>query len=116
MAASSTRPRGLSQYAVDKGRVTHSPSRLTRKEVLLLEILRQHSGQCLSRDYLLRTVWGYREGVKTRTVDVHIQRLRRKLGPEGLRHIKTIFRAGYVWFGSAGSRDTSDLFAPGAVA
>jgi len=116
MASSSVLPPGLSHHVVDQARITDWPPGLTRKEALLLEVLRKHSGQCLSRDYLLRTVWGYREGVKTRTVDVHIQRLRRKLGPDGLRRIQTIFRGGYAWFGSGGSRDIPDFFAPAAVA
>jgi DNA-binding response OmpR family regulator len=72
-------------------------SKLTQKEAKLLAILQENPGICLSRNYLLKTVWGYREGVRTRTVDVHIQRLRRKLGADGERCIKTIFRSGYIW-------------------
>jgi DNA-binding response OmpR family regulator len=60
-------------------------------------ILRQNAGRCLSRNYLLETIWGYRGGTRTRTLDVHIQRLRRKLGPEGASHILTVFRNGYSW-------------------
>ena len=60
---------------------------LTRKERDLLAFLRQNAGRCLSRDVLLRQVWGYREGVKSRTLDVHVQRLRKKLGPEEGSHI-----------------------------
>jgi DNA-binding response OmpR family regulator len=75
-------------------------ARLTRKEARLLQTLKENPGTCLSRDYLLQTVWGYRQGVRTRTVDVHIQRLRRKLGAEGERNIKTIFRSGYIWYGA----------------
>ncbi len=71
--------------------------RLTRKESELLDVLRRNQGRCLSRDYLLSVVWGYQPGVRSRTVDVHIQRLRRKLGAiEGSR-ILTLFRSGYVW-------------------
>jgi DNA-binding response OmpR family regulator len=75
-----------------------SDLQLTKKETRLLEVLTSNPGVCLSRGYLLRTVWGYKEGVRTRTVDVHIQRLRKKLGPQGEEHIKTIFRSGYVWY------------------
>ena len=70
---------------------------LTQKERQLLETLRANPGVCLSRDYLLRHVWGYSQGVRTRTVDVHVQRLRKKLGPELGRRIKTIFKGGYLW-------------------
>jgi DNA-binding response OmpR family regulator len=72
-------------------------ARLTRKEKQLLEMLVQNAGRSVSRETLLTTVWGYGEGVKSRTVDVHIQRLRRKLPPETANSIKTIVRAGYCW-------------------
>jgi DNA-binding response OmpR family regulator len=45
---------------------------------------------------LLQRIWAYKAGTRTRTLDVHIQRLRRKLGPAGAR-ILTIVRAGYMW-------------------
>ena len=53
--------------------------RLTAKEFLLLEYLMQHRGRVLSRDVLLTDVWGYRYTGGTRTVDVHVRRLREKL-------------------------------------
>jgi len=71
--------------------------RLTRMEATLLHWLRQYPRQCLSREFLLQTVWGYQPGVRSRTLDVHIRRLRRKLGPIGAC-IKTIFRDGYCWY------------------
>ena len=43
-------------------------------------MLTQNPGRCVSRETLLRTIWQYSEGTRTRTVDVHVQRLRRKLG------------------------------------
>ena len=52
---------------------------LTAKEFLLLEYLMQHRGRVLSRDLLLENVWGYRYTGGTRTVDVHVRRLREKL-------------------------------------
>ena len=52
---------------------------LTAKEFLLLEYLMQHRGRVLSRDVLLTDVWGYRYTGGTRTVDVHVRRLREKL-------------------------------------
>src|SRR5437773_1045541 len=51
---------------------------LTAKEFLLLEYLLQHRGRVLSRDVLLTDVWGYRYTGGTRTVDVHVRRLREK--------------------------------------
>lgn len=71
--------------------------RLTRKERELLSLLMQNPGRCISREILLRTVWKYSEGARTRTVDVHVQRLRRKLG-RNASAIKTIVRLGYCWF------------------
>jgi DNA-binding response OmpR family regulator len=53
--------------------------RLTAKEFMLLEYLLQHRGRVLSRDVLLTDVWGYRYTGGTRTVDVHVRRLREKL-------------------------------------
>jgi len=52
---------------------------LTAKEFLLLAYLMQHRGRVLSRDVLLEEVWGYRYTGGTRTVDVHVRRLREKL-------------------------------------
>ena len=52
---------------------------LTAKEFLLLRYLLQHRGRVLSRDVLLTDVWGYRYTGGTRTVDVHVRRLREKL-------------------------------------
>jgi len=52
---------------------------LTAKEFLLLEYFLQHRGRVLSRDVLLTDVWGYRYTGGTRTVDVHVRRLREKL-------------------------------------
>ena len=54
---------------------------LTAKEFLLLEYLLKHRGRVLSRDVLLTDVWGYKYTGGTRTVDVHVRRLREKLPP-----------------------------------
>ncbi len=70
--------------------------RFTRKERELFEALAGHANCVLSRRYLLRSVWGYREGTRTRTVDVHIRRLRKKLEKEPGLRICTVFRKGYV--------------------
>lgn len=53
---------------------------LTRKEFELLKLLMENRGKVLKRDYLLEKVWGYEFYGETRTVDVHIRRLRKKLG------------------------------------
>ena len=53
---------------------------LTAQEYRLLQTLAQAKGQTLSRDDLLCKAWGYLSPGKSRTVDVHVQRLRRKLG------------------------------------
>ena len=79
------------------GKTSIGTNRLTRKESQLLSLLQQNPGRCLPRGYLLETIWGYRNGTKTRTLDVHIQRLRRKLGPDQSGHILTVLRAGYSW-------------------
>jgi DNA-binding response OmpR family regulator len=67
---------------------------LTAKEFLLLEYLLQHRGRVLSRDVLLADVWGYRYTGGTRTVDVHVRRLREKL-PELAEAIVTVKQFGY---------------------
>ncbi|HZS49901.1 MAG TPA: winged helix-turn-helix domain-containing protein [Bryobacterales bacterium] len=68
---------------------------LTRKEYDLLAMLSQNAGEIVPRDVLLRQVWGYCEGIRTRTLDVHIRRLRKKLEPFSDRYIETIFGIGY---------------------
>ena len=70
------------------------PVRLTAKEFLLLQYLIEHAGRVLSRDLLLSDVWGYQYTGGTRTVDVHIRRLREKL-PMLVEHIATIKQFGY---------------------
>ena len=68
--------------------------RLTAKEFLLLSYLLQHRGRVLSRDLLLTDVWGYQYTGGTRTVDVHIRRLREKL-PVLNDGIETVKQFGY---------------------
>ena len=68
--------------------------RLTAKEFLLLQYLVQHRGRVLSRDLLLTDVWGYQYTGGTRTVDVHIRRLREKV-PVLTDAIETIKQFGY---------------------
>jgi len=71
------------------------PVDLTRKEFDLLHIFMQNMGKVLTREVLLQKVWGYEYEGETRTVDVHIRHLRRKLGPEGETRIETIHGVGY---------------------
>lgn len=66
---------------------------LTPMEFTLLEMLMRNVNIALSRDRLLETVWGYDFSGDTRTVDIHIQKLRKKLGWE--EHIKTVYKLGY---------------------
>lgn len=68
--------------------------RLTAKEFLLLEYLLQYPGRVLSREQLLTDVWGYRYTGGTRTVDVHVRRLREKL-PLLANAIETVKQFGY---------------------
>lgn len=71
------------------------PLVLTRKEFELLAMLVQNVGQIVPRDVLLRQVWGYGPDIRTRTLDVHVRRLRKKLGDYGDTYIETIFGVGY---------------------
>ncbi|NLJ73809.1 MAG: response regulator transcription factor [Firmicutes bacterium] len=76
-------------------RVDDREVELTRKEFDLLHIFMQNVGKVLTREVLLQKVWGYEYEGETRTVDVHIRHLRRKLGPEGETRIETIHGVGY---------------------
>jgi DNA-binding response OmpR family regulator len=75
---------------VDRGKEVQ----LTAKEFMLLHYLLQHRGRLLSRDLLLSDVWGYRYTGGTRTVDVHVRRLREKL-PLLQQAIVTVKQFGY---------------------
>jgi DNA-binding response OmpR family regulator len=75
--------------------VRGAPLDLTYKEFELLKFLAQRPGRVCDRDLLLREVWGYDYYGGTRTVDVHIRRLRAKLGPEHEALIETIRNVGY---------------------
>lgn len=68
---------------------------LTFKEFELLKYLAQHPGRVFSRAQLLQEVWGYDYFGGTRTVDVHVRRLRAKLGPEHEALIGTVRNVGY---------------------
>jgi two-component system alkaline phosphatase synthesis response regulator PhoP len=68
--------------------------RLTRREFELLRYLVQNKNRVVSRDRLLERVWGYDRSVETRSVDVHVGRLRSKLG-DASRQIETVIGLGY---------------------
>jgi DNA-binding response OmpR family regulator len=89
---------------------------LTYKEFELLKFLAQQPGRVFSRDQLLREVWGYDYFGGTRTVDVHVRRLRAKLGPRHEMMIGTVRQVGYKFVGSrayhADSTDDQSLPSP----
>jgi len=67
---------------------------LTPKEFDLLALLARNPGRAFARDYLMERVWGYDAAGSDRTVDTHVLRLRKKLGPVGER-IETVWGIGY---------------------
>ncbi|MCD6361681.1 MAG: response regulator transcription factor [Armatimonadetes bacterium] len=79
---------------------------LTPMEARLMWALAERAGEVVSSESLLSTVWGYPRGVRTRTLDVHIGRLRKKLQEDGRnpRHIITVPRVGYK-FRAEGTAD-----------
>jgi DNA-binding response OmpR family regulator len=74
--------------------VDGAPVRLTRREFELLKYLVENRNRVLSRDRLLERVWGYERVIETRSVDVHVGRLRGKLGAAGAQ-IETVVGLGY---------------------
>jgi DNA-binding response OmpR family regulator len=76
-------------------KVGNRPLDLTFKEFELLKFLAQHPGRVFSRQQLLQEVWGYDYFGGTRTVDVHVRRLRAKLGAEHEQLIGTVRNVGY---------------------
>jgi len=88
---------GVGQFHIDfddhRVRVNGQPVRLTPKEFDLFWELLDHSGLVLTRDQLLERVWGYTFAGDTRTVDVHVRQLRRKIGETC--PIVTVWGVGY---------------------
>ena len=74
--------------------VDGAPVRLTRREFELLKFLVENRNRVISRDRLLERVWGYDRFIETRSVDVHVGRLRAKLGAAG-QQIETVIGLGY---------------------
>src|SRR4029450_7017996 len=89
----------LGELVIDEGtspaRLRGRPLDLTYKEFELLKYLSQHAGRVFTRAQLLQEVWGYDFFGGTRTVDVHVRRLRAKLGPEHEQTIGTVRNVGY---------------------
>ena len=96
MLSISSQENASSLLAIDEDRQTvyvdGAPCELTRQEFILLQELAQNVDRPVSREELLRDAWGYVCPGETRTVDVHIQRLRKKLG---FFSIETVYRRGY---------------------
>lgn len=84
----------LATYQV---KVAGEPLDLTYLEYALLAFLVTHPGRTYSRDALLRRVWGFDYYGGSRTVDVHVRRVRAKLGPELAQHLETVRGVGYLW-------------------
>ena len=80
-----------------RGTVTLDSRRmvLTRKEYELIALLVSNAGEIIPREALLWKVWGYSDQIRTRTLDVHVRRLRKKLGAYAAHYIETIFGIGY---------------------
>jgi DNA-binding response OmpR family regulator len=79
--------------------VNGEPADLTYKEFELLKFLATHPGRVFSREVLLDKVWGYDYYGGTRTVDVHIRRLRAKIETSGETYIETVRNVGYKFLG-----------------
>ncbi|WP_165056461.1 MULTISPECIES: winged helix family transcriptional regulator [unclassified Adlercreutzia] len=84
----------LATYQV---KVAGEPLDLTYLEYALLAFLVTHPGRTYSRDALLRRVWGFDYYGGSRTVDVHVRRVRAKLGPELAQRLETVRGVGYLW-------------------
>lgn len=84
----------LATYQV---KVNGEPLDFTYLEYALLAFLVTHPGRTYSRDALLRRVWGFDYYGGSRTVDVHVRRVRAKLGPELAQHLETVRGVGYLW-------------------
>ena len=118
-AAESVAGRGnslvLGELVIDEttytARLRGRPLDLTYKEFELIKYLAQHAGRVFTRAQLLQEVWGYDFFGGTRTVDVHVRRLRAKLGPEHEQLIGTVRNVGYKFVRpvrTMGSRDRAE--------
>lgn len=77
--------------------IAGKPVDFTYLEYALLSYLVQHPNRTYSRDALLLNVWGFDYYGGSRTVDVHVRRIRAKLGPSLAQHLETVRGVGYLW-------------------
>lgn len=77
--------------------VSGEPIDLTYLEYALLSFLVQHPNRTFTRDSLLQNVWGFDYYGGSRTVDVHVRRIRAKLGPDLAQNLETVRGVGYLW-------------------
>ncbi|MFT5679103.1 MAG: DNA-binding response OmpR family regulator [Myxococcota bacterium] len=91
----------LDQYVI---RRPNGTERLSNRERDLLRFFIENRGRILSRDLLLRQVWGYKSGIATRTVDTHVLTVRKKLGDNAQqpRFIETLHGVGYQFIAQEG--------------
>lgn len=83
-----------------KANVDNEPLNLTQKEFELLALFMRKPGRAFTRNQLLNAIWGYEANLVSRTVDVHVASLRKKLGDKG-SYIETIPKIGYLWAGQS---------------
>jgi DNA-binding response OmpR family regulator len=76
-------------------RVGERQVELANKEFALLRALASEPRRVFTKDELLRDVWGFRSMGRTRTLDSHASRLRRKLDPDGIRYVFNCWGVGY---------------------
>ena len=77
--------------------INGEPIDFTYLEDALLSFLAKHPGRTFSRDALLQRVWGFDYYGGSRTVDVHVRRIRSKLGPDLAERLETVRGVGYLW-------------------
>jgi len=103
----------LGELVIDEAtymaRLRGRPLDLTYKEFELLKYLAQHAGRVFTRAQLLQEVWGYDFFGGTRTVDVHVRRLRAKLGVEHEQLIGTVRNVGYKFVQPPKADRTAEL-------
>ncbi|MDE2143814.1 MAG: response regulator transcription factor, partial [Elusimicrobia bacterium] len=83
--------------------ISEKPVELTRLEFDLLSHVMRHQDRVFKREELLAAVWNYPDGVETRTLDKHVESLRRKLGPAAPL-LQTVHGVGYRFSPSSGVR------------
>ena len=92
-------PRRIGDLFIDPSRrkvqVADREVPLANKEFILLRALAADPYRVFTKDELLRDVWGFRSMGRTRTLDSHASRLRRKLDPDGIRYVFNCWGVGY---------------------